>query len=498
MKYLLISLFLFPFLFSVSAEETKLDSFPDYIDDQSFLIGIPIDSVGFIFDEEHQICDSFLLYEVKGMFFQNASQGLITFETNDSCLARATPFEALCALLSAYKSSNFDSIKQLYRVEDQERLTEILSDPHYARWYQQLIDLIDKLSVRLTMVNEKSVTALVEVYLENGEDAILPYILEEQGGKWYFTTQSINEPLLLNIGLYISRIGVDGIIASTDVDNDGIINNNDSCPCIPNPIQEDDDNDGVGNSCDKCPDAPGANGDIDGDSIGDTCDNCLHEDNKNQSDLDGDGLGDSCDEDMDGDNIDNLRDNCNQVANPNQFDKDFDFIGDECDNCPNLFNTNQLDIDKDGIGDICDSDIDGDGIPNEMDSDSDGDGINNNIDNCPLNPISDQTDKDGDGIGDLCDNCVQFSNPDQLDTDGDGSGDICDLDIDDDGIINDIDNCPTVSNYTQSDLNDNGIGDPCDEDMDGDGIPNADDNCPETVNPDQADSDGDGKGDVCQ
>jgi peptidoglycan/xylan/chitin deacetylase (PgdA/CDA1 family) len=81
-----------------------------------------------------------------------------------------------------------------------------------------------------------------------------------------------------------------------DTDNDGIRDDLDNCPTVPNPLQEDQDSDGVGDACDNCP----------------------------------------------------------TVYNPDQKDTDHDGVGDACDNCPTICNSQQLDADHDGIGDVCD------------------------------------------------------------------------------------------------------------------------------------------------
>ncbi|MDW8850110.1 thrombospondin type 3 repeat-containing protein [Flavobacterium sp. MMLR14_040] len=110
-----------------------------------------------------------------------------------------------------------------------------------------------------------------------------------------------------------------------DSDGDGLLNINDNCPYVFNPLQEDDDHDGVGN----------------------VCDNCLIY-NPDQVDTDKDGRGDACD-------------NCKLIANFDQADTDGDGIGDVCDNCPTMKNPLQEDTNKNGIGDVCEGLVQGEG-----------------------------------------------------------------------------------------------------------------------------------------
>jgi len=81
-----------------------------------------------------------------------------------------------------------------------------------------------------------------------------------------------------------------------DSDNDGIADEDDNCPTIYNPNQDNSDNDSLGNACDNCPNIDNAGQeDIDVDSVGDICDNCPDYYNPVQEDIDLDGIGDSCD-----------------------------------------------------------------------------------------------------------------------------------------------------------------------------------------------------------
>ena len=82
---------------------------------------------------------------------------------------------------------------------------------------------------------------------------------------------------------------------------DGIQDNFDNCPEIPNADQVDTDSDGRGDVCDD---------DDDNDGIPDVRDNCPLRPNPDQADQDRDGRGDVCDSDYDGDMVDDSYDNC--------------------------------------------------------------------------------------------------------------------------------------------------------------------------------------------
>ena len=125
----------------------------------------------------------------------------------------------------------------------------------------------------------------------------------------------------------------DACMSGGDIDGDGIPDDIDNCPYVPNPDQEDDDDDGVGNVCDNCWDVPNPDqADSDGDCSGNACDKCPYVfSNEPRNDLDEDGVGDACDPDIDGDNVINESDNCPFAANAGQEDADGDGVGDVCD-----------------------------------------------------------------------------------------------------------------------------------------------------------------------
>ncbi len=128
--------------------------------------------------------------------------------------------------------------------------------------------------------------------------------------------------------------GVDDC-ADLDDDGDGVADDDDVCPKVPDVGQLDLDGDGAGDACDA---------DDDGDGIADDEDNCIRIENPLQEDLDGDGSGDACEGDTDGDGIADADDICRRAYDPEQGDQD-----------------------GDGTGDACDEDIDGDGHRNDVD-----------------------------------------------------------------------------------------------------------------------------------
>ncbi|MEO7326944.1 MAG: thrombospondin type 3 repeat-containing protein [Minicystis sp.] len=147
-----------------------------------------------------------------------------------------------------------------------------------------------------------------------------------------------------------------------------------------------------------CDPAQACASDIDGDGVCDEDDNCVNTYNDWQTDTDGDGVGDFCDI-------------CLYTPDPAQTDMDGDGYGDACDNCPTVFNPGsggieyspQTDTDGDGIGDACE-----DG-PCAGQPDTDADGACDAIDNCPADFNPSQHDTDADGAGDACDQvCVDL------------------------------------------------------------------------------------------
>jgi hypothetical protein len=164
-----------------------------------------------------------------------------------------------------------------------------------------------------------------------------------------------------------------------DTDSDGVGDACDNCAAVSNADQEDSDGDGIGDLCDICPqDADADQGDADSDGVGDACDSDADNDGIANED-DSCPLAKVHEGDADSDGVDDVCDNCLGAPNPNQTDVDGDGDGDVCDvdldgdgycnpadagaadcsgvdNCPVTDNPAQSDEDSDGIGDLCDPD----------------------------------------------------------------------------------------------------------------------------------------------
>lgn len=220
-----------------------------------------------------------------------------------------------------------------------------------------------------------------------------------------------------------------------DQDGDGILDHEDNCPLVYNPLQEDADLDGYGDACQLADYISPCCGpecllDSDGDGIPDALDLCPWTFTpggfENNVDSDGDGVGDVCDDvdDRDGDGIPDWLDNCPLTDNPDQaMTKGEDgctIYGDACNLCdhPSCLTP---------CGEYCCYDADGDGIvggfipPGPVHCGY----IGNGEDNCPFVSNPDQADRDFDAVGDACDNCPDAFNPAQQDVNGDGVGDLC-------------------------------------------------------------------------
>ena len=124
---------------------------------------------------------------------------------------------------------------------------------------------------------------------DDGEDAML------EGGIGLLMIQNgADEDACADGGCWFDDVLVTEFEEESDLDKDGLPDEEDNCPKVFNTEQLDYDQDGLGDACD---------GDDDNDGVPDSLDNCPLLADASPADFDGDGVGDDCDEDDDNDGL---------------------------------------------------------------------------------------------------------------------------------------------------------------------------------------------------
>ncbi len=337
-----------------------------------------------------------------------------------------------------------------------------------------------------------------------------------------------------------------------DSDNDGIVDVDDNCPDVYNPVQSNCEGDGLGDACDEDDDNDLSKDEVDCapcdatkfpgqvewcNGEDDDCDGMIDEDFPD--------LGDSCEPPSDPDGCDPFAgghwecsvDGLELVCVPNWFPGGVEICDGVDNNCDGQVDEGYPDTDKDGLADCVDLDDDNDGDNDETDcapldsnihheATEQCNGVDDNCDgemdeepvfaaeDCPTEGVCSS------GVPMSCLNGMVVCNLEAVV--GWYEGDYCDgLDNNCNGQVDEQcefdcapldpetypgapEKCDGIDNncngqidegYPDTDMD--GLADCLDPDDDNDGVDDADDNCPTVENPDQKDCDGDGIGFAC-
>ncbi|MBU8933616.1 MAG: thrombospondin type 3 repeat-containing protein [candidate division Zixibacteria bacterium] len=159
------------------------------------------------------------------------------------------------------------------------------------------------MSVTLDNLDAGNISFQYKVSSESNYDYLRFYVDDQQKGQWAGEVDWTEATFAVTSGSHAFRWTYykDGLISSgsdcgwvdyivfpdldSDIDDDGVVNNDDNCPMTHNPTQEDADSDDVGDVCDNCPDVPNPDqADANGNNVGDVCEYIC-------GDIDGDGGG---------------------------------------------------------------------------------------------------------------------------------------------------------------------------------------------------------------
>lgn len=293
--------------------------FYKYRPDSLYLV-IPVYTTGYLTDSTNEICDSVAVYEIFGQAIDSSNSWIINSENyRDFKFSKKNPFTYLNKLFAAYLSEDIDAVMKLYDKESKQKFQELMQKEDVKERFMNSITSIKSFDVKIGFSFDNGFLILSRVKVAE-EEILTPFYLVQQGSKWHFTVHNDSSVMVTNIMAFLEYFDPYFMISENkDLDQDGLEDLDDNCPCTPNPEQYNRDLDKWGDICDNCPDVS----------------------DDNQEDTDGDGRGDACD-------------NCKQVVNPEQEDCDGDGVGDICDNCPLIANPGQEDRNYNGIGNYCD------------------------------------------------------------------------------------------------------------------------------------------------
>ena len=161
---------------------------------QSLTLRYKIDKIlGYQSDPQHE-SDGYVQYQVKGQIFPNGSGRIIAAPSTK----RATPWETLAELLSAYQKKDTQLIKNLFTIQSQAKIEQILSDKQKREGFLKAIGSTQQMTVFIGFEHEGGFIALIQTY-EGGPP--IPFYLVQESGQWKMSSFEDTGIMVTNIAM---------------------------------------------------------------------------------------------------------------------------------------------------------------------------------------------------------------------------------------------------------------------------------------------------------
>ena len=200
-------------------------------------IAIPIGQRGqrmYAAGEGKLLCDSLMSYQIHGAVKTQASNWSIrtsggTMNANDTNTVPAL----LCRVLKAYQTMNFTALASCYDSPSAAELNTLLKTDSIKIKFLMAMANISHFELQV-MYNTPSATYLfVKICYHDNTQSLALFLAQQTEQGWKLISGEDKSDLGYNLLVYLTNHQAYNLISSNDIDNDGIPNGNDPCPCSP-------------------------------------------------------------------------------------------------------------------------------------------------------------------------------------------------------------------------------------------------------------------------
>lgn len=180
------------------------------------------------------LCDSLMSYQIHGAVKTQASNWSIrtsggTMNANDTNTVPAL----LCRVLKAYQTMNFTALASCYDSPSAAELNTLLKTDSIKIKFLMAMANISHFELQV-MYNTPSATYLfVKICYHDNTQSLALFLAQQTEQGWKLISGEDKSDLGYNLLVYLTNHQAYNLISSNDIDNDGIPNGNDPCPCSP-------------------------------------------------------------------------------------------------------------------------------------------------------------------------------------------------------------------------------------------------------------------------